>query len=419
MDNGWNKPGEFEIKIDNSEIKWNKVYEVEGDENEVMEIISSFCSISKPLDVAKIVKTNGCRKIDIYNPEKKYVSESTDQSQNTSSSDNSSGATDNNVQTKSPDEAKPAQRSQKPTLQSLSTLEELENLFPPLSEEEYQHLKQDIKVNGECIQPIAVWIKKNIVVDGHNRLKACLEIEEESGKKIEYKVLPLSFKDTDEAILWMLRNQLNRRQLSEFDQYQLRLKLREMTTKKNREKRLMNLKQYQNQNSAVDDGNDREDTQIDLHSSCVLEESQDTTIDDLDIPEPSREKLRKVKIIVEHGDPGIIKSLRAGRSTINAAFTKIQQQKKATETSSTNETRDEEEEDQKKRVFESLKLKIGNELIPLECSVDPHYSIIVLKVSKSTRKMEEMLEQQGFEINSRVLDRRGYISVMFDDEYYQ
>jgi hypothetical protein len=46
---------------------------------------------------------------------------------------------------------------------------EFESKIPPLSEEEYQKLEENIVAEGVVLMPLIVW--KNTIVDGHNRYK--------------------------------------------------------------------------------------------------------------------------------------------------------------------------------------------------------------------------------------------------------
>ena len=60
----------------------------------------------------------------------------------------------------------------------------------------------------ECSWGIAPWEYKDTIVDGHNRYEICAK------HNIPYRVLEKSFADRDEAILWVIDNQLGRRNLT-------------------------------------------------------------------------------------------------------------------------------------------------------------------------------------------------------------
>jgi hypothetical protein len=83
---------------------------------------------------------------------------------------------------------------------------EIKSLVPPLKPEEQTKLLESIKMEG-CRDPLVVWAEHNILLDGHNRFSICQEL------CIPFRVTMLSFPDKDHAMLWILRNQLGRRNL--------------------------------------------------------------------------------------------------------------------------------------------------------------------------------------------------------------
>lgn len=93
----------------------------------------------------------------------------------------------------------------------------------PLTEEESVLLEEALRDEG-CVEPILYWVHdgKNIIVDGHNRYGICTRI------KIPYHTAEMKFKDRDEALAWVLRKQLGRRNASEVQKVMLRAKLYEL-----------------------------------------------------------------------------------------------------------------------------------------------------------------------------------------------
>lgn len=96
---------------------------------------------------------------------------------------------------------------------------EFESLIAPLSDSEYAHLKQNILSDG-CREPIAVW--DGVIVDGHNRYKICTE------NNVPFQTISMNFADRSEAIMWMLKNQLGRRNLTDFQRNEVSLKYEEV-----------------------------------------------------------------------------------------------------------------------------------------------------------------------------------------------
>jgi len=81
-------------------------------------------------------------------------------------------------------------------------------LLPALSEEEFNQLEASILADG-VRESIKVW--RNQIVDGHNRFEICTNYD------LPYPILDLHFKDEGEALEWILRNQLSRRNLKDAD----------------------------------------------------------------------------------------------------------------------------------------------------------------------------------------------------------
>ena len=84
---------------------------------------------------------------------------------------------------------------------------EFQNQIPPLTDDEYKQLEENILKEGKLLSPLIVW--NNILVDGHNRY-AILQKHPE----IYFSTMPLRFENREEAIAWICRNQLGRRNLS-------------------------------------------------------------------------------------------------------------------------------------------------------------------------------------------------------------
>jgi YD repeat-containing protein len=84
---------------------------------------------------------------------------------------------------------------------------ELASLIPPLTQDEYDQLEASL-LKDNCRDPLIVWKKKNILLDGHNRLKICHE------HNLPYHIVEVEIEDKDAAKAFILRNQLSRRNLS-------------------------------------------------------------------------------------------------------------------------------------------------------------------------------------------------------------
>ena len=81
-----------------------------------------------------------------------------------------------------------------------------ENLFAPLSTEEYAGLEQDIIATNGPREPIVVW--NDTIVDGHHRYEICQKHD------LPFATREETFSSEAEAIAWMIKEQFNRRNMS-------------------------------------------------------------------------------------------------------------------------------------------------------------------------------------------------------------
>ncbi|ADB39655.1 ParB N-terminal domain-containing protein [Spirosoma linguale] len=99
----------------------------------------------------------------------------------------------------------------------ISILAELESLIPPLLEDEYKQLEENIKNEG-CREPLLVWQRsiedgpqeevQYLLIDGHNRYGICKR------NSIDFKISLREFTDIDAVKNFMIDNQLGRRNLT-------------------------------------------------------------------------------------------------------------------------------------------------------------------------------------------------------------
>jgi len=80
-----------------------------------------------------------------------------------------------------------------------------QNLIPPLSRDEFHSLEESILSQG-CRDTIKLW--RNTIIDGHNRYEICQKHD------IPYTTQTLRFSSQKDAELWIVQNQLGRRNLT-------------------------------------------------------------------------------------------------------------------------------------------------------------------------------------------------------------
>ena len=84
---------------------------------------------------------------------------------------------------------------------------EFQSQIPPLTDDEYKQLEENILKEGKLLSPLIVW--NNTLVDGHNRY-AILQKHPE----IYFSTMPLPFESREEVLAWICKNQLGRRNLT-------------------------------------------------------------------------------------------------------------------------------------------------------------------------------------------------------------
>ncbi len=83
-----------------------------------------------------------------------------------------------------------------------------EQIIPPLSEDEFSRLEENILKHGKVTDPIKTW--NGIIIDGHHRYKIIQKYPE-----IPFTTYAMPFESEYEVIAWICDNQLGRRNLIE------------------------------------------------------------------------------------------------------------------------------------------------------------------------------------------------------------
>lgn len=112
-------------------------------------------------------------------------------------------------------------------MKKLKINEEFRNLIPPLTQEEYKQLEENLIKEG-CRDSLVVW--NGTIIDGHNRYKICTE------HNIDFSITEMSFDAEDDVIEWMIRNQLGRRNLTDFQRNEVALKYQGIIAMKMKER---------------------------------------------------------------------------------------------------------------------------------------------------------------------------------------
>ena len=96
---------------------------------------------------------------------------------------------------------------------------EFRNLITPLQPDEREQLERSLKAEGNR-DPMVVWKENKLMLDGHNRYDICTN----AGIALK-PAMELSFPDRNSAMVWIIKNQFGRRNLSRYSRSVLALKL--------------------------------------------------------------------------------------------------------------------------------------------------------------------------------------------------
>lgn len=180
---------------------------------------------------------------------------------------------------------------------------EFRDLIPPLNEEELKLLEANLVADG-CESPLIVW--NGVIVDGHNRYAICRKHD------IPFSIQEKNFDTREEVMLWMLRNQLGRRNLNNYQRSELALKFEPLFAHASEKRMLAGKLVDPPQNSAEGSGETRK--QI----AKMAGVSHDT--------------IKKVKRLHEHADEETKSRLRRGEMTVNKAYNELMQKEHEGET---------------------------------------------------------------------------------------
>ena len=181
-------------------------------------------------------------------------------------------------------------------LYDLTVDPEFRDLIPPLNEEELKLLEESLVADG-CESPIIVW--NGAIIDGHNRYAICRKHD------IPFSIQEKHFDTRDEVMLWMLRNQLGRRNLNNYQRVELVLKF-EPLVKNAAEQRMMAGKAA-NPVPTLAQGQTKGRTRDHLSEAAGV----------------SHGTFAKAKKLVQSADEETKRELRAGKVTVNRAYTEL------------------------------------------------------------------------------------------------
>jgi N6-adenosine-specific RNA methylase IME4 len=172
------------------------------------------------------------------------------------------------------------------------------DLIPPLSTEEYEQLESNLLENG-IREPISIW--RGAIIDGHNRH----EIAKKHG--LPFEVVSYGFGSESETVMWIIKNQLGRRNLSSYDRSILALRLKPVIAERAKQKQI-----------------EAGGPLLQISVEPVINTQKELAT----IAGVSHDTIYKVEKIESTAAPEVKAQLKRGEITINKAFQDIKREEK-------------------------------------------------------------------------------------------
>lgn len=181
---------------------------------------------------------------------------------------------------------------------SLNTIWELKSYLPFMKPELFEQLKKDIRQNG-LNDPILYYLSsdnRKVVIEGHTRLKACIEIG-----LIEFptKEVKEDFASIEDIQLWMLKHQFQRRNLSSVERLELAYQSKDIIEKRAK----INLSKAGKGDNIV--------------------EAVDTYLEIAQLAGVGKTTVVNYNNVISKASPNLIQQMRKGELSITGAYNKI------------------------------------------------------------------------------------------------
>ena len=193
---------------------------------------------------------------------------------------------------------------------------EFKDLIPPLEKDEFDRLEKSIKEEG-CREPLTLW--NGTIIDGHNRYNVC------SKNNIKFNTVEKKFKDKDAVVLWMINNQLGRRNISSYDRTRLALRQEDILSKDAKENQKLSL------GKGVKGCQKSDNLKSGQTALAGTTKPKDTKREIAKIAKVSHDTVAKVKYIEKKADEATKKKLSSQDLTINKVYKDLKKQEKREE----------------------------------------------------------------------------------------
>lgn len=198
---------------------------------------------------------------------------------------------------------------------------EFQSLIPALTTDEYRGLEESILSEG-CRDALVLW--GDTLIDGHNRYKICTE------HNIPFKTVQKEFISRDDVKLWMIGNQLARRNINNYARTTLESQSDEIKAKRqvSTQKSFENLKQ--NQKHRISEIRQSETVKTDTLKDIAQKAgvARDTASRVMTINKKIDQAIAEKKQIAGQEPEQLKKKLMDGDVSINKAYNAIKLEEK-------------------------------------------------------------------------------------------
>lgn len=167
-----------------------------------------------------------------------------------------------------------------------------EGVKPKLSTREFANLTEDIRQHG-VLTPILVY--KGKIIDGHNRYRICKEYN------IPFETKEMNFSSDSEAIVWIIKEQVGKRNLTPFQRCEMVLKYEPEIRADIEKRRKAAISYFRRTGEVMEAGSD---------TGAILG----------DMVGVSRNSIHRVKKILAMADEETKELARAGKISIHYAY---------------------------------------------------------------------------------------------------
>jgi len=189
------------------------------------------------------------------------------------------------------------------------------DLIQPLTAEEFQQLEDNVLADG-IRDAIVVW--NDTIIDGHNRYQLAQK------HSLQFDLHEVDFNSQDEAVLWIIDNQLGRRNLTDFVKLELQQKRADVLYEQGRN--VMSV-------GAINRGfAGNQHTKVDglsiIDKPSRTEPAHNTQKEIADSLNWSTGKVAQGQYVIKHAPEEVKEKLRAGELSMNEAYKAIKTEEK-------------------------------------------------------------------------------------------